>query len=933
MPPGLQQHSDVEKTDEKKQVKRTKKVAELDSLLGMEGLAGRTEGRRRVRNGSDWLKHGPVDSVEQVGPTSASHNGDASNYFTHDQGHPMSKTIAALAYMLAAVALVRAEGAPVQVRTARLKVGYDPATGHFSITSGEQARPFLKEGKLSGKKGTAKVAVVMDSIFGKGQAIEVRYPDGSSDQVLLFPDLPFVLFRSRLHNGGKKPTITDKVRLVRGVIDLGIPAGRLRTLGTGGLHEVAKSPGSYMWLALADPKSRKGVVAGWLTTARGSGVVFAGTEGERVRLDAQIDYGRLQLPAGRSETLETFALGYFDDARLGLESWADAVAKVHAIKLPPQPVGYCTWYHAGASNEKKLAEQTAFAAKHLKPFGFSFVQIDDGWQEGVKKNGPRKNFTTHRRNGPYPSGMKKAAEQIKEHGLTAGLWFMPFAGTFDDPWFKERKDWFVKREDGRPFDVKWGGTSLDMSHPAARKYVREMVRRMTHDWGSRYLKMDGLWTGSATEMRYINDTYKDDRIGNARFHSPDKTNIEVFRDGLRLVREAAGRDVFLLGCCAPQNMRSYGGAFGLLDAMRIGPDNKAQWPALLRGPLYGSRNYHLHGRVWYNDPDPLYVRRSLPLNEARLICSWLTISGQLSVSSDAYADLPEERLDLLKRTMPSHGLRPRPVDLFEEAIPRIWLLSDDRSGVRREVIGLFNWSDREARLEYDLERLGLSGRDEFVGFDYWSNALVSAFKGTLHATLPARSCAVWSVRRSSDHPQLLGTSRHITGGIVDVLAEKWDANARVLEGKSRVVGGDEYQLRIHAKKGKWKVAAVAVAEKDREAGVRVSFKEEGDLVRVTIRSAKSRDVRWKVRFREANCSGQTRLLLLLHGDMTLPRLTRARRSNSLVASLPLPCWWARTRCFPSEQPGRRQTPENCGRSEPARPASSPERSVWSSSRR
>ena len=56
-------------------------------------------------------------------------------------------------------------------------------------------------------------------------------------------------------------------------------------------------------------------------------------------------------------------------------------------------------------------------------------------------------------------------------------------------------------------------------------------------------------------------------------HDPDKTNIEAFRSGLKLVREAAGKDVFLLGCCASQNMRSYGGAFGLVDAMRVGPDN------------------------------------------------------------------------------------------------------------------------------------------------------------------------------------------------------------------------------------------------------------------------------------------------------------------------------------------------------------------------
>jgi hypothetical protein len=389
-----------------------------------------------------------------------------------------------------------------------------------------------------------------------------------------------------------------------------------------------------------------------------------------------------------------------------------------------------------------------------------------------------------------------------------------------------------------------------MTHPAAREYLRGEVKRIVHEWGYRYLKMDGLWTGSATEMRYVNDAYKEDEIGNAVFHDPDKTNVEAYRDGLRLVREAAGRDVFLLGCCAPQNMRSYGGAFGLLDSMRIGPDNKAEWPSLLRGPAYGSRNYHLHGRVWYNDPDPLYVRARLPLDEARLICSWVTLSGQLSVSSDAYADLPPERFDLLRRTMPSHGLRPRPADLFEEPVPRIWLLTDDRRAPRRAVIGLFNWSEKELRLEYLLDRLGLSERTEYVAFDYWSDKLVSPFKGKLQQTLPAHSCAVWAVRPVADHPQLLSTSRHITQGVVDVLEEKWDADSHTLSGLSRVVGDDPYELRIltQGAGGTWKPLAVELGEPDRAAGATAALKEADGMVRVTVRSADSREVRWRVEF-------------------------------------------------------------------------------------
>ena len=44
-------------------------------------------------------------------------------------------------------------------------------------------------------------------------------------------------------------------------------------------------------------------------------------------MDAQLDYGRLLLKAGRKVDSETLLIGYFADARLGLEAYADAVAQ------------------------------------------------------------------------------------------------------------------------------------------------------------------------------------------------------------------------------------------------------------------------------------------------------------------------------------------------------------------------------------------------------------------------------------------------------------------------------------------------------------------------------------------------------------------------------------------------------------------------------
>jgi hypothetical protein len=407
-----------------------------------------------------------------------------------------------------------------------------------------------------------------------------------------------------------------------------------------------------------------------------------------------------------------------------------------------------------------------------------------------------------------------------------------------------------------------------MTKPQVQSYLRENVQRMTRDWGYRYLKMDGLWTGSATVQQYVNDSYKDDHMGNAVLSNPTKTNIEALRDGLKLIRESAGPDVFLLGCCAPQNMRSYGGAFGLLDAMRIGPDNGASVEGLRVGPRYGSRNYFLHGRVWWNDPDPVYVRSTLSLSQAQLSATWAAIAGQLTVAGDDLPALPAERLDILKRVMPSHGRPAKPVDLLERDLPRLWIIPAADRLQGRTVVGLFHWDKDSLQIDEPIERFGLDSKQEYSAFEFWSNRLAPPIRGRLQWTLESmetksptptgkesgpmrQSCAALSIRPTVGHPQLLSTSRHVTQGLVDVVKETWDEKSHRLSGVSRVVGGDSYELRVlkRSSNSRWRLAGVQLNKADVAAGASISVDgDDADLVRATIRSTTSREATWTLQF-------------------------------------------------------------------------------------
>lgn len=740
---------------------------------------------------------------------------------------------------------------PLTIGNTLYSVTVDASAGSFSVRSKITGKTFLADGRLGEAGGTAKVLETTDRNFGRGQGIQVDYASGNRELVALYSQLPFVTFRSVIRNDTSQALLLNHVPGVSAAVELGRAAADLRTLGTGGLLAPAKNPGSYVFLAVADPATRHGVVGAWLTQDRGSGVVFSPVKNGQVIIQARTDYGCLRIRPGSAVSTETFVLGYFGDARIGLETYADAVAKYYSVKIRSKQPGLCTWYmekYGGACDEQHLAKLAAYAATNLGPYGFGFIQIDDGWQSGIQKNGPRRDFTASNPNGPYPHGMKATAEMISKLGLTPGIWFIPFAASSYDPFFKQHEDWFVQTRGGKPYETAWGGTCLDLSRPETRDYVRSVVSRMAHNWGYKLFKMDGLWTGSATKQMYINSGYKNDGIGDAVFFNPYKPNIEVMRDGLKLVRKAAGPDVFLLGCSISQNMRSFSGALGLVDAMRVGPDTGA---GIIGYPM-ATRLWFLNGRVWWNDPDCVSVRASLSLNEARLNASFAAIAGTMFYVSDWLPDLPADRLDILRCCMPGHDdLLARPVDVFSSTNARIWHLADTRGSVRRDIVAFFNYQGREAHIADNTADLGLPAAPEYVGFDFWANKFLRPFKHTLAADLPPHSCKVFAIRPVADHPQLISTSRHITQGMVDVSHETWNAATRTLSAVSQVVGGDPDQLRIVVSPGdknSWRMTGLTVSPADAAAGVRTKFKQDGPHIRATLTSPANRAVNWTATF-------------------------------------------------------------------------------------
>ena len=95
-----------------------------------------------------------------------------------------------------------------------------------------------------------------------------------------------------------------------------------------------------------------------------------------------------------------------------------------------------------------------------------------------------------------------------------------------------------------------------------------------------------------------------------------------------------------------------------------------------------------------------------------------------------------------------------------------------------------------------------------------------------------------------DHPQLLGTSRHISGAF-SVRELDWDAAKRMLRGTAETVPGDPYTLFVHVPEGTSVVKAQANMASGSE--VPMHWEQHGELLSATF-DGQAEMVRWQLEF-------------------------------------------------------------------------------------
>jgi hypothetical protein len=184
------------------------------------------------------------------------------------------------------------------------------------------------------------------------------------------------------------------------------------------------------------------------------------------------------------------------------------------------------------------------------------------------------------------------------------------------------------------------------------------------------------------------------------------------------------------------------------------------------------------------------------------------------------------------------GRDPKPFDAGLTPAAYLYLLELNRPFESWSVLG-------RAGGEFDairFDELGLNPTKEYLVFEFWQKKLLGSLtKSFVPGPLPAKfNSQVFIIRERLARPQLVATNRHITGGGVDLIDVDW--NGGVLTGRSRVVGGDPYEIYL-TEPGDWQLTGMQC-----EGSSPIEPERQGALVKTGCRSDTSREIVWHARF-------------------------------------------------------------------------------------
>jgi len=592
---------------------------------------------------------------------------------------------------------------------------------------------------------------------------------------------------------------------------------------------------------IQDQDTGNSLLMGHVTTSKGASrfEVESGWEGttpDRMHVRGYCSY-KITMPPGNTFAGEKLLIHFNTDALRGMEHQADLIAVAHDIRIKARRPINLDDPDLVANNYSRFHQwMSGGTTANAEKFFFEHGLQDFYWGLG----------------GPAPSaslGVYGSGGSV--HGRSRPLnypaeCFLPIP------------------------TPKYGGERvIDFSNPLTVKLEREraFAWAANHSHETARAEMDfadwwDKWPGQ---------------------HDPFMTALETYRAGCLPWREAIDEK-------APRrvvrsNMEPVDHSYGTVDICRISEDadrgyeegvsalGQTKSSCLFTESVLGSANrFFYNGRVFWNDGDGFHIfkynapdGKKFTYGQAKVAANFHALAGSTLFLSEAFdVPYPEDRIELLKRISPPTMDAAYPVDLFVRRPAQIWNMPIERPFGKWSVLAIFNYTRKPTgqllsnsiiemmtaedggtfSVHLDAAKdLRLDPEKEYVVYEFWKKTLVGTFKGTFTAPpLGAYDCDVYSVAEKQNRPMLISTSRHVRQMAFDIRELGYDPRRQILQGVSRAVAGDPYQLRMYVPDG------FSARKAELSEGLTAAMKTEANLLTVDFTSKTGKDVEWKIYF-------------------------------------------------------------------------------------
>ena len=392
------------------------------------------------------------------------------------------------------------------------------------------------------------------------------------------------------------------------------------------------------------------------------------------------------------------------------------------IALTP-PMGWNSWncWGGAVSQEKVLSSAKAMVASGLVNHGWSYINIDDGWQ-GVRGG----QFNAIQPNSKFPD-MKSLSDEIHSMGLRFGIYSTPWQGTYEG-----HIGGSCDNEDGTYDWIKAGNCNEFFKYDKRKEHYNfgkiafiEKDSKQWAQWGVDYLKYD--------------------------WNPVDPAHTEDMSAAL----DVSGRDiVYSLSNNAKIAVASQLAKFS--NCWRTTGDMNDSWKSMSSIGFSQDPWAPFAGPGHWPDPDMLVVgqvgwgpklhaTRLTPDEQYTHMSLWCLMSAPLLIGCDlsqldAFTHgllTNDEVLDVDQDSLGQHA-----TCKVKDADTRI-LVKELEDG--SQAVGIFNLAEQEKNIVAKWSDLGVSGKQQVR--DLWRQKDLGGFDEQFEAKVPAHGVVLVRIQK------------------------------------------------------------------------------------------------------------------------------------------------------------------------------------------